>query len=1733
MSRSLRQFSVCFLVTLLAQVALGSPLNASARQFPIAFEQNRGQAPTDYKYVLHGEGRRALFSAAGVDFEFSGSNSRHNFVHLSFVGGHAEPVAGSALPAHANYFVGSDPGRWQQNVPLFSELNYTELYPGVSLKFYGNGEELEHDFLLDPGVDPTQIALRFDDASSPFLDSNGELVIHAGGESLRMRKPVAYQVIDGIRQSVEASMLQAKDGKIRFIVGHYDHGRPLVIDPVFVFSTYLGGTGADFANAITTDASGNVIVAGSTTSADFPVSNAEQGALGCSQPGNCRNAFVSKFDPTGKTLIFSTYLGGSGQDIASAVAIDPSGDVIVAGRSSSANFPHAGSVRPLTCQINNNCFFLASIKPDGSALNYSGMVGGSEGYYAGPDDGRLAIDQYGNAYLAGTTVDPSFYVTQGTLATSSAGNGNSQLFVLKIDSIGRFAYSTVVPGNAPSDPTQAYTNYFIPHGIAVDASGQVTVVGASGLGLPTTAGVVATQFPNAYLNAASPEAGYVLQLNAAASAINFASYLPGTDVASGLAVDSNGNLWIAGMTTETTLPVSANAYQKVPTRSTLGSTESGYVLKLNSLATAVLGATYLNASGSSNEEYSTLSGIALDSHSNVFLGGTTGASDFPMIDPFATEFESQTFYGDMILAELSSDLSTLEFSTFLNPADPVYGGSSFGGIVIDKSNNLVVTGTTFSMDFPTTPGSFETQLPPPANPSVGFQHSFVTKIDLSTPAPAVCFDRFAVTFGNVNSNTAGTQTLQVTNCGNAPLNINSITSSDSTVVATQSCSPVAPGATCPVTLTFTPVSSNLTNGAITLVDNAVTVPQVIAFSGQGIAPKIVAASNPLALGHILVGTQGPVTNVVLYNQGQATLIISKVTVSGPGFSIVVNACGQLPLGFGSCSLQLVFAPTTSGPSTGSVVITSNDPVNPELTVSLTGTGDSTYSVPVVSSIGTSTVLIGSGPTTMSITGSNFYPQSVVQLNGAALKTTFTDNNDLSAVIPAASITALGELPLTVANPTPGGGVSNGLMVTPYETVLVSPSFLTSVPATGMLYAAMSSSASTNPNTVIPIDPTTASMGSPIAVGTDPAILAPSSDGAYLYVANQTSQTVQRINLNTSAVERTFPYTPNLYCSSCTNLSATDLESVPGIPQEVLLSQGSWLTLYNDSGTVNYVPNDGICCYADPDFGSIALAGNPLTIYGVPFTYGNNYFQIANLTSSGLQYTRTPQVNLGGNNTTGNQVISDGTLLYTSAGQIWDPSTHSEIGTFPINTINAASFPNNRNISLDTSTGEIYSVGDQITGSLEMMVAAFGIKSHQLDGSLAFPQVTYPFQTDIVRWGADGLAFLAPGPGSTDEEVYLLRSSLVSPQAPNPTPVLTSIAPAQAYTGGAAFTLTVTGTGYLATSVIDWNGTNLPTIFVSGQQLTASVPASALAQAGNSQVAVFTPAPGGGNSVAQVFAVLSAVPAALLSQSQLTFADQAQGVTSSAQTVTLTNSGTATLTVSAIAASGNFNATSNCGSSVAINSSCSINVTFTPSASGTRTGALSITDNAANSPQTVGLSGNGVAALTIAPTQGGTTSATVTSGNPATYNLSLTGGPGIVGTVSLACSGAPQYAVCSVSPTSLNLASGATSEFLVTVTTSSTQSASIQPRRTLTLAGLGFASLLILPLLSRARRRSMFILALVCFAVGCFALGVAGCGGGGRGSKTITNTTQPGSYTLTITATSANLSVTQPLKLVVQ
>jgi hypothetical protein len=1688
---------------------------------PLAFEQNQGQAPSPARFLVHRDGVSALFGRDGVEFTLPGQGGARQSVELNWGTAEVVPEGRDLQPGHTNYLLGRDAAKWVRNIPLYGAVEYPQLYPGISLLFYGNGDSLEHDFKLRAGADPGTIALRFKGADKLEVDSHGDLQVHVAGGQLTLHRPVAYQEIDG-RQNVDANFALDKDGTVGFRIGKYDRTRSLVIDPVFTFSTYLAGTGTDQISAVATDSAGNVYATGWTSSTDFPTAKPLEQA--CTDDG-CRTIFVTKLDPSGHTLLYSTYIGSAGvYGAGGGIAVTSTGTAVITGISMGNSFPQAGSLPSVAqCPNGGACYYLVSLKPDGSAFNYSGMLQAEQSQFA--TDGVVALDAAGNAYLSGGTWLSSFPLTPGTLATSVPGYPYTSSFVLKVDATGKLLYSTIIPGTAADNPAIAYNNTFNAYGIVADSSGQVTIGGTAGLGLPTTAGVIQGTYPNA-TNTTNPQAGFILQLNATASAVKFASYLPGTDSGAGMAVDTAGNYYIAGYSAETNLPVSSNAYQKILGPASCNGCVAGYVMKVNLQATAVLAATYLSGQSISATR---LDGIALDSHNNVFVEGT-GDIAFPMKNPFTTQWESGVFAVDMVLAELNPDLSSLLFGSFLNPTDGVYAGSLPAGMAVDNSDKLIVGGLTYAVDFPTTANGVQPNLPSPASFLSTPQHSFLAKIDMSIPAPSVCLDTTSIGLGNVPAKTSSSKTVNVTNCGNAPLTVASALATDPSVVASDDCTDVAPGSACAITLTFTPPDTSAVSGSISIADNAAVSPQTVSFGGQGSGPHIVAQPTALSFGHLLVGTQSPNLGLFVTNAGTAAAAISKISVSGAGYSIAGNNCpGTLtPQQF--CGLQISFSPVAAGAQSGSLTISSNDPVNPTLTVALNGAGDAAYAAPAINSIGSGTVQINHGPANITVLGSNFYPASVVQLNGVTQQSSFVSNSQINVTLAAASLTTLGEETLSVANPSIATVAS--AVVTPYATLPVNPAALVSVPATKLLYAAIPASSTTNANTVLPIDPATLKTGTPILVGNDPSYLAASSDGSYLYVANQGDQTVQRINLHSGTVERTFPYSPNPSCTSCSKNPASDLETVPGAPQEVVLAQSIVLSLFNDSGLVNYSPT-GFVEIDAPGFSNFTFAGTPLTIYSLPFTtIQNPFFETATLDNTGVHWTPVTGGNYGPPSGIGNQVLSDGTLLYTSGGGIWDPSTQKQVASFPIQADYDSS------IALNAATHRFLAIGFQNYDSegnnaVANILTAYSTQSYKLLGTLAFPQISSPLPAGLTLWGTDGVAFLV------DNAVYLTRSSLMGTEAENPVPVITSISPVSTHAGTPQPSLTITGTGFVPDSVVLWNGKNEPAVqYYTSTNIEVSLANTDVAVPANVTVQVVNPAPGGGSSAVVPYTVGPAIPIASFLQTILDFGSVAEGETSPSQELFLTNTGTGSLHIASVTASVDYAVTSTCGATLGAHGLCRIFVTFTPTASGTRTGILSVNDDSGNTPQTVNLTGIGGPAgsgspqLSIVEATGSSTSATVASGATATYNLTLSSSGGFTGAVALTCSGAPANSTCTIAPATLNVTADGTNVFEVTVSTNVSQSSSVRASPGIMLSGLAALSLLIMPFVSRRRRGALA--SLVLFLVISTGL-ILGCGGGGSGTSPSGGSpvTPSGTYTLNVKATSGTLTAAQALTLTVQ
>jgi len=367
-------------------------------------------------------------------------------------------AGGAMLAGKSNYFIGNDQSKWHTGVANYKNVKYNAIYPGIDLLYYGtNQRTLEYDFVVSPGSDPAKIGITFDGASSLRINEDGALIIGVGDGEVVLKAPMTYQMIEGSRVSVDSHFVLKGESRIAFAVGDYSADKALVIDPVLSYSTYLGGSGWDEGRGIGVDGSGAVYVTGYTSSTNFPTVNPIQGAN-----RGYAEAFVTKINASGTVWVYSTYLGGSGNDYGNGIEVDGSGNAYVTGRVISTNFP---TVNPIQGTHGGGTYdaFVTKINASGTALTYSTYLGGSS-----DDRGNgIAVDGSGNAYVTGNTQSTNFPTTVSPIQ-GTHGGGSGDAFVTKINAGGTaLTYSTYLGGSGWDEG----------RGIAVDGSGNAYVVG--------------------------------------------------------------------------------------------------------------------------------------------------------------------------------------------------------------------------------------------------------------------------------------------------------------------------------------------------------------------------------------------------------------------------------------------------------------------------------------------------------------------------------------------------------------------------------------------------------------------------------------------------------------------------------------------------------------------------------------------------------------------------------------------------------------------------------------------------------------------------------------------------------------------------------------------------------------------------------------------------------------------------------------------------------------------------------------------------------------------------------------------------------------------------------------------------------------------------------------------------------------------------------------------------------
>lgn len=627
----------------------------NVNKFPLSFQVNCGQTLDEIKFLSKGKNFNLFLSPEEVAIILNKTKDKSDveslekqitFLNLKLINANnnTKMIGVDELPGKVNYLLGKDSKKWHTNISTYKKVKYLDVYPGVDMIYYGNDGQLEWDFIVSAGADPSIISISIEGSDELLIDEQGNLVLITNNEEIKINKPFIYQEIDNIRKEVLGKYIIKNENQISIELGSYDSSRPLVIDPVISFSTYLGGNGDDYAESIAVDSSGNIYVTGGTSSTNFPTKNPIQ-----SSNHGKNDAFVTKISSDGSNIIYSTYLGGSENDYGNDISVDSSGNVYITGETFSRNFPTQSPMRPNL--KGNSDAFITKLNNDGSNIIYSTYLLGNKN----SEGNGIAIDYDNNAYVTGATNDyfgPSIYHTK--------------VFIIKINSTGTsFVYYNLLYGNGNDSGND----------IDVDNSGYAYITGRT----------TSTDFPiknpiQSTLHGSS--AAFVTKINADGTNWDYSTYLGGgiSDTGNAITVDNTGNAYVTGLTDATDFPT------KNPIQADNRGNEDAFVTKISTNGSLVY-STYLGGTMDDSGE-----SIAVDSSGSIYVIGETLSTNFPIKKPIQDINKGEN---DVFITKINAAGSSIIYSTYIGGTDNDFGNS----IAVDVNNNVYVAGQSYSNNF--------------------------------------------------------------------------------------------------------------------------------------------------------------------------------------------------------------------------------------------------------------------------------------------------------------------------------------------------------------------------------------------------------------------------------------------------------------------------------------------------------------------------------------------------------------------------------------------------------------------------------------------------------------------------------------------------------------------------------------------------------------------------------------------------------------------------------------------------------------------------------------------------------------------------------------------------------------------------------------------------------------------------------------------------------------------------
>jgi len=695
-------------------------LNSSYGHLPLAFEPNQGQADGRAQFLCHGNGYSMSLTSQGMVLSLrkprtgpfpQSTRSRTSraptptppappdVIGLSWEGaqGSVAYEGMDQLPGVSNYIPGNDRAQWHTNIPQYAKVAAREVYTGTDVTYYGNQGRLEFDFTVRPGADPQTIRLRADGVKKATVTAQGDLELRTAGGKVILRSPTTYQETGGQRKAVTAGYRMGEDGRILFEVGDYDKAKPLVIDPVLDYSSYMGGNIDDSISLITVDSTGNAYVVGGTDG-NFPIT---AGAYQATFVSNNVNMVVAKVNPAGTALLYATYLGPN-ETYGTGIAVNGTGNVFVMGNAPTGFPTTSGSYKPTS---SNGGPFVTELTAAGSALVYSTYLGGS-----GSQGGRIALSPSGYVYATGTT-NGDLPSTAGAYQT--AVQGSESAFMAELNPAGGGS-SDLLLCTYLGGLGGVATNYAT--SLALGPGGTVYIAGTAYAGMPVTPGA----YQSGPSNATEPFAPYIAVFNSTGTSLLYCTYV-GWFYCEDLAVDPSGGAYITGYT-GCGFPITAGAFL-----TTCNTDDDGYVAKVNPNgggAADLAYSSYLGGSGSTDEGNS----IAVDGSGRAYVVGDTIDSDFPTTAGAYQTTRNGTAY-NAYLTVVNPQGTALVYSTYFDGTswDSVADGDALG-----PDGGIYMVGYA-GTNFPITSGVFE------PNYGGGYTCGFVTKFDASitgnTPTP--------------------------------------------------------------------------------------------------------------------------------------------------------------------------------------------------------------------------------------------------------------------------------------------------------------------------------------------------------------------------------------------------------------------------------------------------------------------------------------------------------------------------------------------------------------------------------------------------------------------------------------------------------------------------------------------------------------------------------------------------------------------------------------------------------------------------------------------------------------------------------------------------------------------------------------------------------------------------------------------------------------------------------------